>query len=151
MKWLIWIKPFHQLENLSAAKEMKSYSWCDIYIFEYLHVYFLNYCSEPYETFIGHAKNSSQLLYLSHSPVHGVSNATTRISTVKEAGPHYFFLRSFIQSYTHAFICSSYQQILKRLLHAVLSQKSLQCLCGIRLKFTSLLLKAFPGMVSFKS
>lgn len=98
---------------------MESYSWCDISIFEYLHVYFLNYCSEPYETFIGHARNSSQLLYLSNSPVHGVSNATTMISTVKETGLHHFFLHSFIQPYTHALICSSYQQTLKCLLHAV--------------------------------
>lgn len=53
---LIWIKPFHQLENHSIATEMKSYSRCDIYIFEYLHVYFLNYYSEPYKTFIGHVR-----------------------------------------------------------------------------------------------
>lgn len=43
---------------------MNSYSRSDIYIFEYLHVYFLNYCSEPYETFTGHTKSGSQLLYL---------------------------------------------------------------------------------------
>lgn len=52
------------MENNSTAKKMNSYSRSDIYIFEYLHVYFLNYCSEPYETFTGHTKSGSQLLYL---------------------------------------------------------------------------------------
>lgn len=136
------------MENHSTAKEMKSYSRCDIYIFEYLHVYFLSYRSESYMTFIGHAKNSSQLLYLSNSPVCVVSKCYNHDLDCekKQAYNASFFIHSFTHTCIGLSILST--NIKAPALHCI-PEESLQYLYGIRWELTTLLLQAFPLMVSF--
>lgn len=94
-------KTFPSGGSHSTAKEMKSYSRCDIYIFEYLHVYFLNYCSEPSKTFIGHAKAvASFYLCLSYSPVCVVSKCHNHDLDYEKKQAHItsFFIHSFIRT-----------------------------------------------------
>lgn len=46
---------------------MKSSGGGDIYVFEYPHVYFVNYCLESTKTFIGHAQAGASFYHLSCS------------------------------------------------------------------------------------